>query len=54
MADGLSNSPLSVGAVVPGGVTPHPLLSFALSYSSEKEASSEMGSVSLRIYIPAM
>lgn len=49
MVDGLSNVPLSMGAVVPGGVTAHPLLSFALSYSNgnDKEiGSSEVGSVS--------
>lgn len=46
MADGLSNSPLSVG-VIPGGITPHPLLSFALSYTNgEKDLNGETGSVS--------
>jgi exportin-7 len=45
MADGLSNSPLSMGAVVPGGITPHPLLSFALSYSGDKDTASEAASI---------
>eukprot|EP01035_Chromulina_nebulosa_P017439 gene17439-22991_t len=43
--DGLSSVPLSLGAVVPGGVTPHPLLSFALSYSGEKETNTEVGTI---------
>lgn len=48
MSDGLGSVPLTAGSILPSGVTAHPLLSFALSFSSPNEkdvSSSELGTI---------